>query len=263
MLDETDGRAARTFNQSSTLGAVLDMVTDRQVPFSKHCLSACVSETYRRSCIAEAPEETAEVESGNDSSSRKRRLATAGLLAVLGMLYPRSYMAFLGLMFLDIFSHWSAESDMSLLEHTVMRRCCMVVQSSRLSLPVHTRMEQASEAAYCACAGFRCTPHLSRAAARTRWAQLLLCSNAVHAVNSPHAAPLCLLSHCSTVNPPSLPASAGREVAELAGTHVLQESHVHGRVLHLLRGPVPLGELPGHASVISHCQCAAHRHELA
>lgn len=62
VLDETDGRAARTFNQSSTLGAVLDMVTDR--------------------------------------------LATAGLLAVLGMLYPRSYMAFLSLMFLDIFSHW-------------------------------------------------------------------------------------------------------------------------------------------------------------
>jgi hypothetical protein len=25
---------------------------------------------------------------------------------VLGMLYPRSYMAFLALMFLDIFSHW-------------------------------------------------------------------------------------------------------------------------------------------------------------
>ena len=34
------------------------------------------------------------------------RLATAGLLAVLGMLYPRSYMVFLALMFLDIFSHW-------------------------------------------------------------------------------------------------------------------------------------------------------------
>ena len=34
------------------------------------------------------------------------RLATAGLLAILGLLYPRSYMAFLGLMFLDIFSHW-------------------------------------------------------------------------------------------------------------------------------------------------------------
>ena len=33
VLDETDGRAARTFNQSSTLGAVLDMVTDRQAPF--------------------------------------------------------------------------------------------------------------------------------------------------------------------------------------------------------------------------------------
>lgn len=62
VLDETDGRAARTFNQASTLGAVLDMVTDR--------------------------------------------LSTAGLLAVLGMLYPRSYMLFLLLMFLDIFSHW-------------------------------------------------------------------------------------------------------------------------------------------------------------
>lgn len=62
VLDETDGRAARTFNQASTLGAVLDMVTDR--------------------------------------------LSTAGLLAVLGMLYPRSYMLFLSLMFLDIFSHW-------------------------------------------------------------------------------------------------------------------------------------------------------------
>ena len=34
------------------------------------------------------------------------RLSTAGLLAVLGMLYPRSYMVFLTIMFLDIFSHW-------------------------------------------------------------------------------------------------------------------------------------------------------------
>jgi phosphatidylglycerophosphate synthase len=34
------------------------------------------------------------------------RLSTAGLLAVLGMLYPRSYMVFLAIMFLDIFSHW-------------------------------------------------------------------------------------------------------------------------------------------------------------
>jgi len=28
-LDETDGRAARAFNQTSTFGTVLDMVTDR------------------------------------------------------------------------------------------------------------------------------------------------------------------------------------------------------------------------------------------
>jgi len=29
VCDELDGRAARTFEQSSTLGAVLDMLTDR------------------------------------------------------------------------------------------------------------------------------------------------------------------------------------------------------------------------------------------
>jgi CDP-diacylglycerol--inositol 3-phosphatidyltransferase len=29
VCDELDGRAARTFNQTSTMGAVLDMVTDR------------------------------------------------------------------------------------------------------------------------------------------------------------------------------------------------------------------------------------------
>lgn len=37
VLDETDGRAARTFNQSSTLGAVLDMVTDRRVLAAGRC----------------------------------------------------------------------------------------------------------------------------------------------------------------------------------------------------------------------------------
>lgn len=37
VCDELDGRAARTFNQTSTMGAVLDMVTDRWV--SRHyCL---------------------------------------------------------------------------------------------------------------------------------------------------------------------------------------------------------------------------------
>jgi CDP-diacylglycerol--inositol 3-phosphatidyltransferase len=29
VCDELDGRAARAFNQTSTMGAVLDMVTDR------------------------------------------------------------------------------------------------------------------------------------------------------------------------------------------------------------------------------------------
>lgn len=40
VLDETDGRAARTFNQASTLGAVLDMVTDRRGSASAE--AACV-----------------------------------------------------------------------------------------------------------------------------------------------------------------------------------------------------------------------------
>lgn len=32
VCDELDGRAARAFNQSSTFGAVLDMLTDRYHP---------------------------------------------------------------------------------------------------------------------------------------------------------------------------------------------------------------------------------------
>ncbi len=60
--DELDGRFARMLKQTSTLGAVLDMVTDR--------------------------------------------LATTGLLMLLAMLYPRYHIVFIGLVFLDIFSHW-------------------------------------------------------------------------------------------------------------------------------------------------------------
>jgi CDP-diacylglycerol--inositol 3-phosphatidyltransferase len=50
-------------NQTSTLGAVLDMVTDR--------------------------------------------LATAGLMTLLAMQYPRWYLVCIMIVFLDIFSHWS------------------------------------------------------------------------------------------------------------------------------------------------------------
>jgi hypothetical protein len=110
VLDETDGRAARTFNQSSTLGAVLDMVTDRQALFQHVLLVKLCQQWFweRGPRIGGDTEETVAVEILRGSPiTRIRRLATAGLLAVLGMLYPRSYMAFLGLMFLDIFSHWS------------------------------------------------------------------------------------------------------------------------------------------------------------
>ncbi|KAI8469031.1 MAG: phosphatidylinositol synthase [Monoraphidium minutum] len=62
VCDELDGRAARAFGQSSTLGALLDMVTDR--------------------------------------------VSTAGLLAVLTALYPSAALLWLGLLMLDVFSHW-------------------------------------------------------------------------------------------------------------------------------------------------------------
>ena len=57
--------------------------------------------------LRHGPKEAVEAKISNNYKVQTCRLATAGLLAVLGMLYPRSYMAFLGLMFLDIFSHWS------------------------------------------------------------------------------------------------------------------------------------------------------------
>jgi CDP-diacylglycerol--inositol 3-phosphatidyltransferase len=62
VCDELDGRFARMLHQTSTLGAVLDMVTDR--------------------------------------------LATTGLLMLLAMQYQQFHMIFIGLVFLDIFSHW-------------------------------------------------------------------------------------------------------------------------------------------------------------
>jgi len=36
----------------------------------------------------------------------RRRLATAGLLATLGVLHPRWHFCFLALLMLDVFSHW-------------------------------------------------------------------------------------------------------------------------------------------------------------
>ena len=62
-LDAVDGTAARRLKQTSRLGAVLDMVTDR--------------------------------------------FCTAGLLSVLGALYPSHHWVFTYLMILDIVSHWA------------------------------------------------------------------------------------------------------------------------------------------------------------
>lgn len=62
ICDELDGRFARLLNQTSTFGAVLDMVTDR--------------------------------------------VSTAGLLVVLSHKYKSCFGLFLGLLALDIASHW-------------------------------------------------------------------------------------------------------------------------------------------------------------
>ena len=42
VADETDGRFARQYNQTSTLGAVLDMVTDRYVVLCLHLDSSTI-----------------------------------------------------------------------------------------------------------------------------------------------------------------------------------------------------------------------------
>ena len=62
VCDAFDGMAARAANQTSKLGATLDMVTDR--------------------------------------------VSTAGLLAILGSLYPEHSVAFVYLIMLDVGSHW-------------------------------------------------------------------------------------------------------------------------------------------------------------
>ena len=186
-------------------------------------------------------------ERGPNNKLQTCRLATAGLLAVLGMLYPRSYMAFLGLMFLDIFSHWSVQS---------------AVEAFGTQHHAPLLRDHSPAGCLCRCVGVR-SGRLRRRAAlvcRFQMYSTFVSGSSTHKVSnrcsapnecrlsaSPMIATLSLLSHRSLKHPSSLLASAGREVAELAGAHVLQESHVHGRVLHLLRGPVPVGELPGHA----------------
>lgn len=51
VCDELDGRAARTFNQMSTFGAVLDMVTDRQVNYSCTILSSWLCTQRTLPCL--------------------------------------------------------------------------------------------------------------------------------------------------------------------------------------------------------------------
>ncbi len=101
-----------------------------------------------------------------------RRLSTAGLLAVLGMLYPRSYMLFLSLMFLDIFSHWCACRPAVALGSAFpadngAMRCVCKGMAIRDSLPLRFN-------AITIRAGFRCIPRLFRAVKPTRCGGMLM-----------------------------------------------------------------------------------------
>lgn len=86
VADETDGRFARKYNQTSTLGAVLDMVTDRYVCQELHGPAQQLS--LASSCLTLC------------------RVSTAGLLVLLCTAYPPWLLLFLLLLQLDIASHW-------------------------------------------------------------------------------------------------------------------------------------------------------------
>lgn len=105
VCDELDGRFARLFNQSTTFGAVLDMVS-------------CA--TSRRGAPPAPP---ARPEPAHDRSLprhlsprattlRQRlaqvtdRMSTTCLLALVGAMYPNLLLVCLALLSLDIFSHW-------------------------------------------------------------------------------------------------------------------------------------------------------------
>ncbi|KAK9806931.1 hypothetical protein WJX72_007882 [[Myrmecia] bisecta] len=88
VADELDGRYARKLGQTSTLGVVLDMVTDR---LSTAGLLSIL-------CMQYAPDKAqARCAAASNSST---------LLRLLCLAADWWYMAFLTLLILDIFSHW-------------------------------------------------------------------------------------------------------------------------------------------------------------
>jgi CDP-diacylglycerol--inositol 3-phosphatidyltransferase len=94
VCDELDGRFARMLNQTSTLGAVLDMVTDR--------CTGCGGCDIAASSLIKGTRLTATCA----TMCLLRRLATTGLLLLLSVIYPKYILACVLLIFLDIFSHW-------------------------------------------------------------------------------------------------------------------------------------------------------------
>ena len=163
-----------------------------------------------------------------------RRLSTAGLLAVLGMLYPRSYMLFLSLMFLDIFSHWCACRPAAALRSPspagsgAMRYVCARM-AIRGNLPLQFN-------AITIRAGFRCTPRLFRAAKPTRCGRMLTatqhCRQAGYSLHPRTMAVARICRFTSLAGGHLL--VAGREQPELAGAHVLPQPYVHGHLLYLV-----------------------------
>ncbi len=102
VCDELDGRFARMLNQTSTLGAVLDMVTDRCV--LRAAAHARMQRCMHGACASDV--ETVLPTRPHLCLPRLNRLATTGLLMLLAVQYPSMHMACVSLVFLDIFSHW-------------------------------------------------------------------------------------------------------------------------------------------------------------
>lgn len=75
VLDETDGRAARTFNQASTLGAVLDMVTDRQALLTSPVTSGNAFTMQRAHQCAQSANSNVAAWHGNIMPSQTRQSA--------------------------------------------------------------------------------------------------------------------------------------------------------------------------------------------
>ena len=106
ICDELDGRFARMFGQTTILGQVLDMVTDRCIASLIYTLRKWYACRTGLCSPAQYRKVDAAVRCVLSMYLSLCRLSTAGLLVVLSILNRKWYFCFLVLLMLDIFSHW-------------------------------------------------------------------------------------------------------------------------------------------------------------